>query len=316
MELLEMPEAQQQRYMAAYEITKRALRELGISPARGSEGEEAELMDLDEMEEGYPRMTLDHVYEIVSACAQWVKGKGQKDSIQFTVPAFQTEREKILQFIQQEDIPQHWTSWLGLKGRLGRLKRLKVFDNPAAHPLKAEWLLRPGCVALVDLSDTDSVQLRNLVIAELLRSLQIQQDRLYEKAVKDGTEPIRTMVLVEEAHEFLSAERIKQMPNLSQQVARIARRGRKRWMGLVFITQLPQHLPDEVLGLLNNTILHKVADSGVIARLKRSVGGVDESLWTRLPSLAPGQAVVSLSGMTRPLLVAMDPSPCKLRMVD
>jgi hypothetical protein len=49
--------------------------------------------------------------------------------------------------------------------------------------------------------------------------------------------------VIEEAHEFLSADRISKMPVLFEQVSRIAKRGRKRWLGLVFATQLPQHLP-------------------------------------------------------------------------
>ena len=106
------------------------------------------------------------------------------------------------------------------------------------------------------------------------------------------------------------------MPVLFQQVARIARRGRKRWLGLTFVTLLPQHLPDEVLGLVNNFILHKIADDGVIARLRRTVGGVDDGLWARLPGLAPGQAVVAMTSFARPLLVAMDPAPCRLRMTE
>ena len=100
-------------------------------------------------------------------------------------------------------------------------------------------------------------------------------------------------IVAAEAHEFLSRERISEMENLYQQVARIARRGRKRWLGLIFVTQLPQHLPDEVLGLVNNYILHKIGDSNVINRLKRSIGGIDEGMWNRLPNLSPGQAVVS-----------------------
>ena len=78
-----------------------------------------------------------------------------------------------------------------------------------------------------------------------------------------------------------------------QQVARIAKRGRKRWLGLVFVTQLPQHLPNEVLGLLNNFIIHKITDSTVISRMQRTVGSIDQSLWNRVPRLAPGQALVS-----------------------
>ena len=122
--------------------------------------------------------------------------------------------------------------------------------------------------------------------------------------------------MIEEAHEFLSATRIKQMPVLFQQVARIARRGRKRWLGLVFITQLPQHLPDEVLGLINNWVLHKINDSHVIGRLRKSIGGIDESLWNHLPCLAPGQAIVSFTTITRPLQVSIEPTPCRLLMIE
>lgn len=177
-------------------------------------------------------------------------------------------------------------------------------------------LAQPGKVSIIDLSDTDSPQVNNLVIAEFLRGLLEAQNENYREAVKNNTPQCRTMIIIEEAHEFLSAERIRQMPILYQQVARIARRGRKRWLGLAFVTQLPQHLPDEVLGLVNNYILHKIADANVISRLKRSLGGVDDSLWNRLPNLAPGQALVTMSSFARPLLVNIDPTPCKLRMVE
>jgi len=122
--------------------------------------------------------------------------------------------------------------------------------------------------------------------------------------------------VIEEAHEFLSAERIDKMPILFQQVARIAKRGRKRWLGLVFVTQLPQHLPAQVFGLVNSYVLHKITDPQVVSTLRRTVSGIDDSLWKRLPGLAPGQAIVSFPHMTRPLLVSIDPTPAKLRLVD
>ena len=71
-----------------------------------------------------------------------------------------------------------------------------------------------------------------------------------------------------------------------------------------------------LLGLVNSFVLHKIADGNVISRLKHSVGGVDESLWRRLPNLAPGQAIVTFTSMNRPLLATIHPTPCKLRMVD
>ena len=63
-------------------------------------------------------------------------------------------------------------------------------------------------------------------------------------------------------------------------------------------------------------VLHKIGDSNVVSRLRRSIGGLDDSLWSTLPNQAPGQAVVSLSNLSRPLMVAIDPTPCKLLMVE
>lgn len=177
-------------------------------------------------------------------------------------------------------------------------------------------MLHPGRVSIIDLSDLESCVERNLVIAQLMKSVLRQQDENYQAAILEGSSPTLTMVFIEEAHEFLSAQRIKQMKNLFEQVSKIAKRGRKRWLGLVFITQLHQHLPDEVLGLIYNWVLHKIADSTVISRLRRSISGLDDSMWDQLPALASGQAIVSFSSMARPLQVAIDPTPCRLLVVD
>jgi DNA helicase HerA-like ATPase len=207
-------------------------------------------------------------------------------------------------------------SWRGLLGKLWRIHRLKLFDNPDAKPLNHAGLLEKGRVSIIDLSDTDSPQVNNLVIADVLRGVWQGQEAHFEHAAKAGEKPTPVVVIIEEAHEFLSDQRIKQMPVLFQQVARIAKRGRKRWLGLVFVTQLPQHLPNEVLGLINNYIVHKIGDSSVVDRLKRSISGIDKGLWSMVTGLAPGQALVSLTSMTRPLLVSIDPTPCRLQLVE
>lgn len=313
-ELLELNEPQEQRYLKAYDITKRVLQDLKLSPQVNEDT--TRFIELDELEEGYPRMRLAHIYEVTLACTNIVNKS--EDAIRFWDSDFKSRPDAVLAAIKKvaEGLPGSVPSWRALQGKLGRIQRLKIFDNPSSRPLDYNALLQSGTVSVIDLSDTDSPRINNLVIAELLRGVQQQQDANYQKAEQAGTSPTPTMIIIEEAHEFLSAERIRQMPVLFQEVARIARRGRKRWLGLTFVTQLPQHLPDEVLGLINNFILHKISDAGVISRLKRNVGGIDDSLWSRLPSLAPGQAIVSMTSMTRPLLVAIDPTPCKLRMVD
>ena len=322
MGMLEMNDAQQQRYQKAYDIAKRILQTMRIFPA--NDEERKQLFELDEMESGYPKMTVEHMYDVVRACAELAAGEKELDDFaaadyRFFSRDFWQRRGEVVAVLKRESKEQftHPTSWRVIQGRLGQLIRLKIFDNPQAGPLTYKDLTLPGHVSIIDLSDTDSPRINNFVIAEFLRGLLEAQNENYRETTAHGDSvQHRTMIIIEEAHEFLSSERIKQMPFLYQQVARIARRGRKRWLGMVFVTQLPQHLPDEVLGLVNNYILHKIGDANVISRLKRSLGVVDDSLWSRLPNLAPGQALVAMSSFARPLLINIDPTPCKLRMVE
>ena len=207
------------------------------------------------------------------------------------------------------------TSWRALLSKLWKVHKTKIFDQEAGQ-IDYDKLLEPGNVTIIDLNDTASTLINNLVISSILRKLQLKKNELYEKEVSEKKKPSTAMIIIEEAHEFLSKDKISKMQNLFQQPARIAKRGRKRRLGLTFVTQLPQHLPDDILGLLNSYIIHKIGDSNVIGRLKRSIGGVDDSLWNRVTSLPPGQAVVSSPSFRRPVLVTINPTTCKLLLND
>jgi len=319
-EILELNEPQDHRFRYAYDLTKRMMADLKVYPA--NKKDEEALFEVDEMERGYPKMRLSQLYSVVHNCA---RKTNRGEEIVFTNQDFIDPTAAKVSFEKfAKDMPGSFPSWLAVLGRLGRLNRLGIFDvtrdknrdGASVAPLSFALLTRPGMVSIVDLSGTDSPQINNLVIAELLRGVHEQQDINY-KSYEDKKGALRrTVVVIEEAHEFLSRERIKQMPVLFQQVARIARRGRKRWLGLMFVTQLPQHLPDEVLGLVNNFILHKISDDGVISRLQRTVSGIDRSLWGKLSGLAAGQAIVSVTSFARPLLVSVHPTPCRLRMIE
>jgi hypothetical protein len=324
-EILDLSDAQLDRFLKAYEVTKLVLRDLDVFPKKGNKDEERQALELNEFDTGYPRMTLSHLIDIAgfflnSLSKASPKTKGEDDVPDDFEPfnnAFKTPAANkiIAQRIHTVQTSSE-ISWKALLGKLWRLHRPGIFDNPKAPAIQFTELVKSGRTTLIDLSDTQSPYVNNLVIANILQGLQAQQEIAYEAAEKAKKQPTPVMVIIEEAHEFLSRDRIAKMPNLFEQVARIARRGRKRWLGLMFVTQLPQHLPDEVLGLINNFILHKITDVNVINRLKRSIGGIDETLWDKLPNLAPGQAIVSATSIARPLLVAIDPTPCQLRMVE
>ena len=343
MEILDLSDAQQQRFLTAYDIASELLRRLDVFPQKGNAEQERIALELDEFERGYPRLTPALLLDVIQACHDHAdkpaetgpRAKSKKADCEEAPPRrfpphskhLQTDRgqEELRKLIHSTKIEKSAISWRALIGKLSRLNRLKVFfteEKDGVRPLSYKELLQPGAVSVLDLSDTGMSELNNLVIADLLRGVQDAQDAAYtayEQAKAkdpDTATPTRVLVIIEEAHEFLSAERIERMNILFEQVAKIAKRGRKRWLGLVFVTQLPQHLPRQIFGLVNSYILHKITDPQVVATLRKTVSGIDEGLWERLPGLAPGQAIVSFPHMTRPLLATIDPAGAKLRLVD
>lgn len=318
-EILDLTDAQQTRYWQAYETCKVLLRELGVYPERRNgrvdENHERRIERLDEFGEGYPGMTLAAQLDVVSAFLHRVER--QEDNPRLYSEEFRNNADRVIARVKQVRADSA-VSWRALRARLFRLMRLNVFDSrkPEVQSIDYDRTVQPGAVSVIDLSDMEAPDLRNLVIADIIRGVEHAQEKAFDTAARSGTALPRTLVVVEEAHEFLSAERVRRMPNLFQTVSRIAKRGRKRWLGLVFVTQHPQHLPDELLGLLNNYVLHRINDANTISRLRRSIGGIDAALWERVTSLAPGQAVVSFTHLSRAMLIAVDPTQCRLRMAE
>ncbi len=254
-EIIGLTEPQETRFLRAYDIAKEVMRELGIFPAFKNAEQERIAMEIDEFERGYPRLTLQFMMDVVGACLTVAdskkEGKDKDERVTFMPRTAELATAKGIDALRKKIFsgprPDSAVSWRGVLGRLARLERLKVFDSKsdASKPLNYKRLLKPGALSVIDLSDATVSELTNIVIADLLRGVQGAKEQAYqeyEKGKKEGRDvppPTRTVVITEEAHEFLSAERIEKTKILFQQVARIAKRGRKRWLGLVFVTQLP-----------------------------------------------------------------------------
>jgi hypothetical protein len=311
MEILEMNDAQQSRLLAAYDLARRFMRDFRIFPTTPQEEQEA--VEYDEQDAGYPRLTLSFLIDVVTACICALQNQPQPANI-LNPRVFGPNWQTVIAAINGSNLEKSPPSWKKVSGMLWRLHRLGIFDSRGVQPINARAMLQPGRVNIIDLSDLDGAVLRNLAIAQILRQLQIAQEGAYSEALSREAAPTPVNVIIEEAHEFLSTARIRQMPVLYQQVARIAKRGRKRWLGLTFVTQLPQNLPDEALALVNSWILHKIQDESVVNRLRKTIPSVDQSLWKMIASLRAGQAVVQLSHMARPMLTSINPSPYRLRL--
>jgi DNA helicase HerA-like ATPase len=85
-------------------------------------------------------------------------------------------------------------------------------------------LLQPSRVSVIDLSDTALSEFSNFAVADVLRSVQEEQEKAYCRFERgQAAAPPRLLVIFEEAHKFLSEERIDKMPVLFQQIARLAK---------------------------------------------------------------------------------------------
>jgi DNA helicase HerA-like ATPase len=201
----------------------------------------------------------------------------------------QADRGSLPEFIAEAHTNLY--SKLVLTSKLG----LVDVDFPI---LKPSEFLKSGRVSVVDFSDTND-STRNLVITNLL-------DSIFKHKMK-SSETTSVLIVIEEAHTFISANKRDKMLATLLMLIELARRGRKRGLCLGFVTQQPAHLPSEILELCNTRIMHRMSSSDNIGALKSSTGNVPESLWTLLPSLGKGEAVIASPKYSRAVTVKVRP---------
>lgn len=189
--------------------------------------------------------------------------------------------------------------FVGLASRLQRLQHTGTFDQFRLPSIDAKRLIQPGRVSVFDVSAaTDAVQ--NLVTADLLRKL------FAAKIAYADLAP--TLLVIEEAHTFLSRDRVNTSRATLQMLRNVARRGRKRWLSLVFVSQQPGHLPPELFELCNTRIVHNLRSLQNLEALMTTAGDIDQSLWERCPLLGVGEAIISSPQLTRPVVVHIRPA--------
>jgi DNA helicase HerA-like ATPase len=321
-ELLDFNDAQEERYWSASAIGREVLEKLGIYPNTDQEREWL-LNEFDEFERGIPGLTLTRLTDIAQAAKNVAGGTVVWP---FRDPILERNHDAVVEIVRQRveqkkgagDVPSRGKVW----SRLHRLDKFGAFENAATQhdgikPIAFKDLVQPGTVNVIDLTGMNSTVLRNVVIAQILTGVFNAQNEALAAWEKGGKSerPRQTMIVLEEAHEFISAARIARMPRLFEAIEMIAKRGRKRWLELVFVTQSPQHMPQQVLELVNNFVLHKMGRDAA-AHVRRGLAGLDDSLAAYLPTLGPGVAVISMGSYARPVIGQIDPGGCRLLLAD
>ncbi|HEV3449153.1 MAG TPA: ATP-binding protein, partial [Gemmataceae bacterium] len=196
--------------------------------------------------------------------------------------------------------------YTGLSAKLMWLLQSGAFDQPNMRSLDPERMLMPGRVSIFDVSVANDV-IKNLVTADLLRKV------FAYKIAREDAPP--TLLVIEEAHSFISREKAQTMHATMQMLRNVARRGRKRWLSLAFVSQQPGHLPPEIFELCNTRIVHTLRSMHNLEVLMTTAGDVGREMWARCPLLGPGEAIVTSPQLKRPVVVTIRPAMSQRKFV-
>ncbi|MCC6418667.1 MAG: ATP-binding protein [Gemmataceae bacterium] len=195
-----------------------------------------------------------------------------------------------------------FVDYTGLASKLAWLMHAEAFDQLNMPSLDVARMLAPGRVSVIDVSVANDV-VKNMVTADLLRKA------FALKLTRPDTPP--TLLVVEEAHSFISRERVQTMQATLHMLRNVTRRGRKRWLAMAFVSQQPGHLPPELFELCNSRIVHTLRSMHNLEALIATTGDVSRDLWARCPLLGQGQAVVSSPQFSRSVVMSVRPAACR-----
>jgi DNA helicase HerA-like ATPase len=200
-----------------------------------------------------------------------------------------------------------FTDYQGVSTKLMWLLQSGSFDQPNLKGIDVAEMLVPGRVSVFDVSIANDF-VKNLVTADLLRKT------FAYKILKAEAAP--TLLVIEEAHSFVSREKAQTMQATLQMLRHVSRRGRKRWLSIAFVSQQPGHLPPEIFELCNTRIVHTLRSMHNLDALMSTTGDVTRELWARCPLLGTGEAVISSPQLKRPVIVQMRPAMSRRKFVN
>jgi DNA helicase HerA-like ATPase len=189
--------------------------------------------------------------------------------------------------------------FLGLATKLQWLINSGAFDQQNMSSLDPAGMMSPGRVTVIDVSVANDT-VKNLATADLLRKT------FAYKMVKDDAPP--TLIVIEEAHSFVSREKAQTMQATLEMLRNVTRRGRKRWLAAAFISQQPGHLPPEIFELCNTRLVHNLRSMHNLEALMATTGDIAAELWARCPNLGTGEAILSSPQLNRPAVISLRPA--------
>ncbi len=171
------------------------------------------------------------------------------------------------------------------------------------------WLGEESPITILDLSGVPR-EIINTLIAALLR---ITYDALFwGRNLPEGGRERPLLVVLEEAHAYLSREG---KGRASEAVKRIVREGRKYGIGAMIVSQRPSEIEPTVLSQCGTFIAMRLTNAQDRAQVTAAVTENLEGLFSMLPILRTGEAIVVGEAAHIPMRALIEP-PAKNRRPD
>ncbi len=181
-----------------------------------------------------------------------------------------------------------------------------MFSGMMVADTMADFLARifrlPGDgkpISIIDVSGVPS-DITSVVVAVLSRMV-------FDYAIWSRNEPQRPILLVcEEAHRYVPAERDAHMSSVGKILGRIAKEGRKYGVSLGLITQRPSDLAEGVLSQCGTIIAMRLNNDRDQAFVKAAMPEGARGFLDTIPALRNRECIICGEGVSIPIRVAMD----------
>jgi DNA helicase HerA-like ATPase len=182
-----------------------------------------------------------------------------------------------------------------LLGWLDNLQSLRLFGKTSTP----EWvkLMKPGQAVILDLSETLSLQKKQIIVDAILRYLFDLR--------RDGTIP-PTVVFIEESHQFCPEAR-RALAFSKGILETVAREGRKYNLSLCIISQRPVRLSTTVLSQCGTNIFLRITNPYDLDHIRATSEKITKATLTSISSLSVGEALIVGQATRFPVFIQVRP---------
>lgn len=185
--------------------------------------------------------------------------------------------------------------------------------NPAGETeqdldkLLASWLGEISPISILDLSGIPPT-IQSELVGALLR---IVFDALFwARNIPEGARERPILIVLEEAHAYLSNGGTPGMPRGSQSasaaVRRITKEGRKYGLGIMLVSQRPSEIDPTILSQCGTLIALRLTNAADRAHIRSAASDNLEGLFAMLPVLRTGEAIVIGESVNLPVRTLID----------